>query len=244
MQEIHILTSRMIGQRRQLDMVADNIANVNTTGYKKLDLDFQTVLSKEYGNKVGDYVEDRALTVDYSTGPLTKTDNPYDMAILGEGFFSVNVDGRTEYTRNGNFLLSANNTLVDSRGNPVLDNAGGEIAIPANSLNVTITRDGTIATDEGIVAQVGVFTFPREQMQQLQRTGFGGFTPLPGVAAQPLLNNVSILQGSLESSNVDPTMEVVTMQDLSQKYQSAARLINRIEELESRAIRSLGGSGQ
>lgn len=248
MQEVHILTSRMMGQRRQLDMVADNIANLNTTGYKKLDLDFEEVLSRAHGEKVGSYVQDRALTVNFAGGPLVKTDSPYDLAITGEGFFAVDVNGRTEYTRDGNFTMDATGTLVDDRGNPLLGAGGGPIVIPEGATDVNISRDGSVAIGDGIIAQVGVFTFDNASMQQLQRTGAGGFVPLPGITAVNAAEagdvTYGILQGSLESSNVNPALEVITMQELSQQYQSAAKLIKSAEDLESSAIQKLGGGGQ
>lgn len=244
MQEVHILSSRVAGLQRQLNMISDNVANLNTTGYKKLDLQFETVLSRENGEDVAHFVQDRALTVNFTSGPLVETNSPYDLAIAGEGFFAVNIDGRTEYTRNGNFVLNQNGTLIDQRGSPVQGVGGAEIVIPVDAVNVTISLDGTISDEDGELGQIGIFTFDRADMQQLQRTGNGGFVPLPGVnaaAADP--DRIRVTQGGLEGSNVSPAIELITMQELSQSYQGAARLVNSVEELESTVIRDIGGGG-
>lgn len=252
MQEVHILTSRILSQQRKLGMVADNMANLNTIGYKKLELDFKEVMGNELGERIGNlnnardsFVGDRAVRINFQTGPLNETNSPYDVSIIGDGFFAIDNGGRTEYTRNGNFTLTQTGQLITSQGFPVLNTAGGAITLPTNAINVNITNEGIISTvEDGQIDQIGVFRFNREDMNQLQRTGFGGFVPLPGVNAALIpTEEVNVAQGSLENSNVNPGLEMIQLQELSQAYQGAARLVNRVEELESQAIRNLGGGG-
>ncbi len=252
MQEVHILTSRILSQQRKLGMVTDNMANLNTIGYKKLELQLKEVASDERGERIGNlnnsrdsFVGDRAITINFQSGALNETSSTYDVAILGEGFFGIDNNGRQEFTRNGHFLLDNTNTLVTAQGFPVQSNTGGPITIPTDAVEVNITREGIVSTTEnGEIGQIGVFVFAPEDINQLQRTGFGGFAALPGVAPRTLaVDDVNVVQGSLENSNVNPALEMIQLQELSQAYQGAARLMNRVEELESQAIRNLGGGG-
>jgi flagellar basal-body rod protein FlgF len=169
MQELAILASRALTTQRQFTAVADNVANINTHGFRKLDLQFKEVISRPKGHPTASYVADRALFVSRQQGGLEKTSNPLDVAINGDGFFAVNVNGTTQYTRKGNFLVDNVGTLITTEGRPVLDNAGTPIQLPTDARNVMIAGDGAISSEAGLIATLGVYTFTDADMKLLER---------------------------------------------------------------------------
>lgn len=232
---IYIVSSNMIAQRQRLDMTADNISNSNTAGFKKLGMTFQEVISRQKSEEAGSFTHHAGTFYNFSQGGLERTDNDFDVAINGAGFFQTERDGQVHLTRNGNFSMNNAGTLVTASGSPVLDVNGGEINIPPNSSQININRDGSIANQEGVIATLGVVTV--NDPQKLMRTGEHGYIydGEPPVAAQ----QISIAQGFIEASNINPIEETVTLTELNRRYQSASRLVRSIEELEQKAIRDL-----
>jgi flagellar basal-body rod protein FlgF len=239
MQELAILAARALGTQRQFTAVADNVANVNTHGYRRMDVQFKEVISRPRGNATASYVGDRALFISQTEGAFEKTNNPLDVALNGRGFFAVDVGGTTHYTRKGNFLLSNDGTLITTEGNPVLDNAGTPIQLPLNTRNIMIAGDGAVSTEAGLAGQLGMYDFSADDMKKLQRTGSSAYIPALGASAFNL-ENATVRQGFLEASNVNPTEELVTMETVSRAYQNSLRLLKGVEDTEERAIRSLG----
>ncbi|PIZ31667.1 MAG: flagellar basal-body rod protein FlgF [Alphaproteobacteria bacterium CG_4_10_14_0_8_um_filter_53_9] len=239
MQELAVLAASAMATQRRFTAVADNIANANTDGYRKIDVQFKEIISRPNGHSTASYVEDRGLVVDFSGGSLRRTGNPMDVALGSEGFFAVQTEGGDiRYTRRGAFVVNSEGELTTPQGLPVLDNANAPIQIPQNSGVLAIARDGTISTREGQIAQIGVFTFSKEDQNQLLREGDGTFTATQGganVAESPM-----IMQGFVESSNVNAVKEMTDMQMVSKAYQRSLTLMRGIEQIEQRAIRTLG----
>jgi flagellar basal-body rod protein FlgF len=246
MQELAVLASRTLTTQRQFTAIADNVANVNTNGFRKLEMNFREVISRPGGKPTASYVADRALIFSAQDGAMEKTSNPLDVALNGEGFFAISVEGNTQYTRRGTFLLATDGTLVTPEGHPVLDNAQAPIQIPAGTQNITITTDGTLATETGPLAQLGVYRFSPEDMKLLQRAGNTAFSPQLGAAATPIdfaaLGAPQVRQGFLEASNVNAVQEMVAMDMVSRAYQQSLTMAKSLEDLEQRAIRNLGGT--
>lgn len=236
--ELHILASRMQAQRTQLNMVADNVANVETPGYKEMSLSFDGYLSRQQAQDVGTFVKDRGVHFDFVESPVKTTGNPSDATIQGDGFFAVDVNGTTQYTRAGNFQLDSNGILVTHDNHPVLDNAGGPIAIPENTQNFTITKEGSLAADGVLIADLGIYTVPQNQINMMQRAGNNRFIPLNDVTVTPS-EAPRVAQGVLEISNVSGVEEMSRMVELSRTYTTAARTMNNMEDLQQRAIRQL-----
>lgn len=231
----YIMSSHMIGQRHRLDTVADNVANVNTVGYKRQTLDFQELVSRQQGQEVGSFANHNGTRLEFVQGGLSPTGNPLDVAIMGEGFLAVQVGNNVHYTRNGHMNIDAEGQLVNDLGEPVLDANNAPINIPQDSTELTITSDGTVNNQNGAIAALGVYSFDNPKM--MQRTGNNGYIPINQPAIPVETPRVS--QGFLENSNVNAVQETVKMTDLARKYESAAQLINSMDELEQRAIRTL-----
>lgn len=239
MQELAVLAASAMATQRQFNAVADNIANANTDGYRRLEVQFKEVISRPQNHPTASYVEDRGLVVDYTPASLRRTGNPMDVAIGGDGFFAVQgAGGEIHYTRRGSFVIDTTGTLVTPMGEPVLDSANAPIQIPEGVKTVNIARDGTVSTEEGQLGQVGVFVFSADDQKMLQRVGQASFVPTQGAAVA--VEQPRILQGFVEGSNVNAVQEMTDMQAVSRAYQRSLNMMNGIEQVEQRAIRTLG----
>lgn len=235
---VYVVASNMIGQQTRIDMIADNVANANTGGYKKQGMDFAEILSKQQSMEVASFNQNLGTYTDHAQGGLKRTNNDLDVALQDEkSFFAVQGEnGKPLYTRNGHFTKNANGDIVDSKGRAVLDSNGAAITIPADSAFIHITGNGAVANQNGIISNIGVFTFDNEQL--LQRAGNNSwYAPDALVAISEEMPNVK--QGFVEDSNVNPIEETVHMTDLMRKYQMAAKLMGNMEELETKAIQTL-----
>lgn len=241
---IYILTSRMMGQVKSMNIVADNVANANTTGYKRQEMSFREIEGGKKLHPAGRFTTDLPLRYVFTNGGLEKTDNPLDVALEGDGFFAIQGPngGEIKYTRDGQFGLDAAGNLVTSRGERVLDSNNAPINIPEGA-QIVIAKDGSIGTREGLLAQLGIFTFADNQ--QLVRAGGSVYINPQRVVATPATpENVTVKQGFMESSNVNPIEETVNMTEALRSYQSTLRSLNTLEDLENRAIRELARVSQ
>ncbi len=246
MQELAVLASRTLTTQRQFTAIADNVANVNTHGFRRLEMNFREVISRPGGTPTASYVADRALLISQADGVHESTGNALDVALSGDGFFAIEVNGVTQYTRRGQFALASDGTLVTPEGHSVLDNAGAPIQFPPEARNITIATDGTVATEGGQLGQLGVFQFSPDDQKLLQRAGASGFIPQLGATAAPVDFAVrgapQLRQGFLEASNVNAVQEMVDMETVSRAYQQSLTLARSLEDLEQRAIRNLSGN--
>ena len=229
--------SQQVVLRRAMNVAANNIANMNTTGFKAEKLSFQEYLQPfetNEGKEALALVWDVASHRDFSAGSLTQTGAPLDFAIDGEAFFAVQTPDGVQYTRNGHFGLDENGQLVTRGGFPVLDDGGAPILIDPDLGPVSVGNDGVIAQGDNQVGAFGLNAF--QTPQGLLRVGDGLFqtdeAPIPPT-------RVAIRQGFLEGSNVEPIRAVTNMIEISRAYQSAAKLIETADELARQAVQKL-----
>lgn len=221
-----VLLSNQAALQRSLDVVANNIANSSTTAFKRQGIEFATSLVKPGGQSVA-FVSDRATYRDTATGPINPTHNPLDIAIQGKGYLSVNTsDGKTHYTRNGALQVNNQGQLATASGLPILSDGGQPITLPETTTEVNISGDGfvTVRVDNGVnlsqIGKIGLVSFEKEQ--QLQAEGGGLYTT--NQPSKPV-TDASIVQGSLEQSNVEPVTEMTQMIKIMRAYENASRLI-------------------
>jgi flagellar basal-body rod protein FlgF len=232
----YIALSRQLGLRRNMDIIANNMANMNTPAYKAERLIFVEYLQKPSADDKQSFAQDLGTMRDVTEGPLQKTDNPFDLAISGEGYFTIETPLGDRYTRHGRFQLDAESRLVTGQGNPVLDNGGSEIRIPPNSGRVEISGDGTISAGGGPIARLGLVTF--DDQQQLRRSANNLYLA-PDDLQPKEVEKPKIAQGMLEESNVMAINELTRMITVHRQHQSLGRAIQQEHERQVKAINTI-----
>lgn len=232
--------SRQIALQRQMDVVANNMANINTTGFKASDLLFEDYLMPVASDndfagldREVHFTQDWSTVHDMSAGSVEQTGNPLDVALMGEGFLTVQTGAGPRYTRSGSLAIDANGILVDLNGNPVLGTSG-PIKFDDSDTDITIGSDGTVATNNGSKGQLALAQFTDPQI--LVREGDNYFS---GPASNTPITT-RIMQGSIEKSNVSGVTELTTMIRVQRAYQSLASLMQKQDDLRSTAIQKLG----
>jgi flagellar basal-body rod protein FlgF len=236
--------SRQVALSRELDVVANNIANMNTNGYKADGALFEEYLSSgarsETGGRIS-YVRDRGIWHDMSAGPVERTGNPLDVAIKGDGFLAVQTPRGERYTRNGALHLDATGQIVTSEGDPVLGTAG-PIVLQRNDRQISISTDGQISVRNGsstvdtIRGKLRLVNFARPQ--QLQKDGGSTFKPAAGDTPQET-TTASIEQGAIEKSNVRGVVEMSRMIEITRAYTQVATLLQQQGDLSQQSIDKL-----
>ena len=237
---LYIGLSRQVALRRQLDVVANNIANMNTAGFRGERMLFEAAMERG-GMKPSDKIAftiDRATYTDFTAGGLKPTDNPYDVALDGDGWFQVQTPDGPRYTRDGRMRRDVDGQLVNANGFPYLDDNQQPIVIPADRSRMEIGTDGLVSADNEMIARLRVVRF--ETPQELAQTGdvlfdAGDAQPLPAP-------EVRFVQGKLEQSNVQAIAEMSRMMELTRDYQSVTRMMDDGQELLRSAINRLGKS--
>jgi flagellar basal-body rod protein FlgF len=238
--------SRQVLLERQLDIVANNVANVNTTGYKADSSLFEEYLQSgaHEDNFVGrdrsvSYVQDRATFRDFSQGAAEQTKNPLDIAIDGGGFLVVQTAAGDRYTRDGGLGLNNTGQLVTAAGNPVLGTAG-PIVIQPGDHDITVSPDGTVTVLEGtsrtdsIRGKLKLVSFA--DAQKLLKEGFNLYSS--GEGAQADLKS-TVRQGFIEKSNVNGVAEMSRMIEVTRAYTQISTLLQQQSDLHKTAIEKL-----
>lgn len=240
----YIALSRQTALQRQMDVVANNMANANTPGYKGEQMLFREYLTntrsteRAMGGKVS-FVQDVGLVRDTREGSLTKTDNAFDLALHGDGYFQIETQQGMRYTRNGHFRLDEGGMLVSSQGFAVMNDGNNPIILAPNESNVTIAPDGTVSTENGVVGRVKVVKFSSEQ--ELRKSGDGMFetTQDPETVQRP-----AIMQGMMEESNVQPVVEITKMTEILRQYQGVQKMIENENDRQIKAMTVLSAVKQ
>ena len=235
-----------------MDIVANNLANMNTSGFKGEKIMFVEHLSKSKGghrpiSEKVTYVRDIATVRDFSKGPLESTGNPLDLGIAGEGFFTVQTDQGERYTRNGRFQLDQGGQLVNQQGLPVLTEGGQPIFFAPGEANISISQDGTVTTENGEIGKLSLVKFSSPQNLKPGAGGLFEYKNAPNAgrgddddAGQiQQVEKPNIKQGMLEGSNVMPIIEMSKMIDVHRTYDSVKSFLKREDERALNMIRNL-----
>ncbi len=235
----YIALSRQGALRREMAVIANNIANMNTTAYKGESMMFVEHLVKSKGSqsfipqKLA-YARDVAQYQNLAEGPLKQTGNPLDIAIHGEGYFVVDTPEGERYTRNGRLNLSGEGQLVNQNNLPILSNAGTPFFFSPDDKNISIGSDGVVSTNNGQVGKIQVVKF--DDPQNLQKRSGG----LLSTEEQPTeVENPGVLQGSLEGSNVNPISEITKMIEVQRAYDSVKSFIDKEDQRQKKMIQEL-----
>ncbi len=238
---ILIALSRQVSIKDQIDMVANNLANMKTSGFKSSKVIFKEYLmpqakfngiSSPQQSKLS-YVAKSKIIIDFSQGNLTNTGNPFDVALKGDGFFVVETNGGERYTRSGSFKRAEDGTLTDLNNNPIMGDAG-KITIASNDTQIMISKDGTITSNNGIKGRLRVVKF--EHSEDL--SGIGNSLYKSRTEPQKV-EFPEIAQGMLEGSNVNSVEQMVDMIEVLRGYSRVNHLIENNHGLKQKSINKL-----
>jgi flagellar basal-body rod protein FlgF len=235
-----VLLSDQMALQRSVDIIANNVANASTTGFKREGIEFNTLLSNLGKGKPTAFVMDRSTYRDATAGTIASTGNPLDLAVQGAGYFQVQTSKGTQYTRDGAFRLDSQGQIVTMTGQPVLSDAGQPITLPEESTDITISGDGFITAQVGTgstraqLGKIGVVKFDNDQ----KMTSIGGNMLTTGQTPTPVTGN-AIVQGAIEESNVKPISEMTDLIRIQRAYEQATNMISNENTRISNALDKL-----
>ena len=231
----YLAVNRQVGLAAEMDTVANNIANLDTVGFRREGVAFtEFVVSSQVGDSVS-MADAGARFASDLPGGLTVTNGRFDLALEGSGYFAVQAADRVLLTRSGAFQTSPEGFLVTPDGAEVLDIGQAPINIPAEATDIVIGRDGTISAGEQPIAQLGVFDADSALISRFGDTAFVVEGDAFEAVAEPQMR-----QGALEQSNVDAVVEIARMVEVSRAYETAQSLISDEDERIREAIQTLG----
>jgi flagellar basal-body rod protein FlgF len=238
---IYIALSRQTALFRDMEVTSNNIANVNTAGYQAEKLMFEDYLvpdGNSFSSKMA-FARDPVSYRDTSEGNMKTTGNTFDLAISGPGYFTVETPLGERYTRAGNFTLNGQGTLVTMEGYPVLSGDGGTITLPDNVTDITINGAGEITSGAEELGVIGIVEFENEQ--ELERVGSTMYKSSqdPNPAEQS-----GVMQGVLETSNVNGVSELVRVMQVTRSTANTAKYIEVMYDLQRKTSTAYGRPAQ
>lgn len=243
-------------QEHRLANISNNLANVNTTGYKRESLAFRDVFAR-FGHDMLDPIpalREKSLLpepdqmsqtriavshINFTQGALRETGNPLDVALQGDGFFKVRTVEGDFYTRNGNFHLTPDGQLVNSQNYPVLGGDGELMVEPGG--RVEVAPNGEIAVNGEVAGVLDVVTF--ENLQVLEKVGRNLYQVRAGVnAAEQPVDNVMVASGYLENANVEVVQEMVGMIETHRLFEAYQKVMHTTQEADQKLVREVGAA--
>jgi flagellar basal-body rod protein FlgF len=237
---IYVGLSRQMLLQRELDIVANNLANVDTAGFK-----FESLISNDdpvttptpgAAPTPVDFVAAGGVARDYTQGPLTQTGAPLDVAIDGKGFFQISTPSGPRYTRDGRFRLDPTGRLVTQDGDPVQGD-GGDIVLDPKKGPVAIAANGDISQSGQNVGKLSVVTF--DSLTALSKDGANLYRNDSNLTAQPSAT-AEVKQGMLEGSNVQPVTQITRLIEINRAYDAIASMMASTGQLSTSAVQRLG----
>jgi flagellar basal-body rod protein FlgF len=237
---IYVGLSRQMLLQRELDIVANNLANADTAGFKfeSLIANADEVTTPTPGAPPTPVVFVAATTVarDFTQGPLTQTGAPLDVAIDGKGFFQISTAAGPRYTRDGRFRLDPTGRIVTQDGDPVQGD-GGDIVLDPKKGPVAIADNGDVSQSGQNVGKLSIVTF--DSLAALSKDGANQFRNDSNLSPQPAAG-ASLRQGMLESSNVQPVSQITRLIEINRAYDAIASMMASTGQLATSAVQRLG----
>ncbi len=230
---IFVALSGAVTQEKRLDMLSENLANINTPGFKKRQLLFESMVDES--NSMRHFSESKQVVTDMSQGFTKRSGRDLDLAIQGQGFFEIETPDGIRYTRNGTFMVDKDGSLVTSEGYGVL---GGGGVIKLKGSNFVVSADGDISDKDGSLGKLNIINFENPEM--LVREGNYYSAPGEWVKEAPTDEMTEVLQGHLEVSNVNAVKAMTTMIECMRSYESQSKMIQTIDEITRKAIEEVG----
>jgi len=244
---IYMSAAGAMAYEKRMQVISNNLANVNTSGFKKDKGHFQIIDSpdsiKEDLEKNAISKEEKqpplwlqfATKTDFSAGALKHTGNPLDLALEGDGFFCIKTEQGTQYTRNGNFSLDQDGMLVTMDGLPVLGE-GGSINIDGNTF--AVDAKGSVSVDGNLVDTIKIVGFQKQDA--LKKTGNSLFEIADNSTVESKVENTGVSQGFIELSNVNAIRMITEMIEVLRGYESYQKAIKTADETNAKSINDVG----
>lgn len=246
--------SGMANEQKRLDIITNNLANASTIGYKEENVtnqSFEDVLAIKIRDGSEAYLDKNIGTMslgvrigevytDYGQGSLRQTDNTFDIAIEGQGFFKVSMVDRNgneteRYTRNGSFKMTQDGYIVDEDGNHLLA-GGGPLQVPTDAAAITIDKTGGVYADGQLVDTIELVDF--EDTDYLKKYGDNYYEAVDG--AQMTTGTGMLQQGFTEQSNVNVVSEMVEMINITRAYEANQKLVQAVDGTLDKAVNQIG----
>ncbi len=235
-------------QQRRLELTANNLAQINTPGYKSdvpvfriYDNGTLSEQSNQFNTAVVEQSTWKFTHIDFTQGEIKVTNNPLDLALSGDGFFVLQSPAGPQYTRSGRFTLNGDGTLIAPQGWPVLGTNGAPIRIPnvnSTSGGIYINNSGQVISNDAVAGQIKIADFPKPYA--FEKKGFSSFAPVDRKLEPIAPKNTQIHQGFIEGSNVSAIGEMTKLIEISRLYESYQKMLQSFDEVENTAINNLG----
>lgn len=233
--------SRQMALARELDVIANNVANVGTNGFKARSARFNEYISPsaradtfQTPDRRLSYVIDKGTPIDLSLGTIERTGNPLDVALQADNYFAVQTPQGERYTRAGSLGINARGQLVTQAGQPILGE-GGPIVFGSTESNPRIAADGTVSSDQGQRGKIRIVRFDNPRALASEGTNLFSST----TAAQPAGPQARLETGAFERSNVKAVSEMTRLVEVQRAYQTMSSLMAKTDELRAKAITRL-----
>jgi len=232
---IYIATAGAVAQDTALDVAANNISNASTTGYKAQRVSFGETLAVRRSQDAA-FTGVAGMASDGTAGALRRTDNPLDVALLGDGYFAVNTPAGVRYTRAGDFRLDGEGRLVNGAGLIARGVGGSEIRVPPDATDVSVEGDGQVMAAGESVGQLELARFaPAALVRQGDNLYAAVGPPAAATGEAPTL-----VSGAVEQSNVNVVRGMTELVKVSRTYESLMRMIQGYRDMENAAARGIG----
>ncbi|HIJ80667.1 MAG TPA: flagellar basal-body rod protein FlgF [Desulfuromonadales bacterium] len=239
---MYAAVSGSLASMKRLDIISNNLANANTIGFKKDRISFEGLLASAtpqpqvpQSTTADPILQKENVFIDFASGMSRQTGNPLDVSLDGDGFFAVTTPDGTAYTRQGNFRLSADGTLVTQDGLPLQAQGGGNVRIQGS--RVEIDGKGAIMVDGTAVGALNVVDF--QKPYNLTKTANALFVPVnPQEATQP--GTAAVQQAHLEGSNVESISEMIQMIETNRYFEACSKVIKGYDDMATKAANEIG----
>ena len=240
--------SRQMALRRQMDVVANNIANMNTAGFRSQQMLFvEAVMEADQPGVSRDsevsMVIDQGVVRDLRPGRLEQTGNPLDVAVHGDGYMVVETPSGPRYTRSGHLAIDGERRLTDATGLPIMSDGDQPMVVPQTARDITISASGAVSYIDGAGDPTALIEIGRIKLvafnDEINLTALGGGLYVTNEAPHDA-ENTDLIQGAIEQSNVQPVVEMTRMIEISRQYASNQKLLEDEHERINTAVRRIG----
>lgn len=235
----YVTLSSQAALDRRLTTIAENVANASTIGFRATGVSFDTVLSRASATPTA-YASAGADYISRASGGLVKTDNPLDVAVIGDAWFAIQTPQGVAYTRDGRLRMLETGEVQTLLGFPVLDAGNAPIVLDPTGGPPTIYRDGMIHQGDRQFGAIGLFEI--DDSATLRRAENGGVIPSAPAAAVVNFAKNGVAQGHLENANVNPIGEITKLIMAHRAFESASGAYDMMDSAERNAVRTLGGA--